>query len=148
MNGETGKIVRLGVLLGITVLTVTGCASPFSAAQIDPSSPIAAETRAATHQQGHRRPVFADIPAIPTDVRSPAAFNASVAAQKAAGDKLRRDAAPETFTLNNTETYAARSRAAAKAPDLIAPTEADRAATDAFAKAARGRASAPSSQPK
>lgn len=147
MNGETGKIVRLGVLMGFTALAVAGCTTPFSAAKIDPSSPVAAATLAATHQKGHR-PTFADIPAIPTDVRGPAAFRASIAAQEAAGDKLRSDTAPDTFKLNDTEGYAARARAAGKAPNFDAPTDADRAETEAFAKAARGRASAPSSQPK
>ena len=147
MNGETGKIVRLGVLMGFSALVVAGCTTPFSAAQVDPTSPVADATRAASHQKGHR-PTFADIPAMPTDVPAPGAFRASVAAQQAAADKLRRDAAPETFKLKDTETYAARTRAAAKAPDFGAPTDADRADTEAFAKAARGRASAPSSQPK
>ena len=147
MNGETGKIVRLGVLMGFSALVVAGCATPFSAAQVDPTSPVAEATRAASHQKGHR-PTFADIPAMPTDVRGPAAYRNSIAAQEAAGEKLRRDAAPDTFTLKDTDSYAARTRAAAKAPDFEAPTDADRADTDAFAKAARGRASAPSSQPK
>jgi hypothetical protein len=147
MNGETGKIVRLGVLMGFSALVVAGCSTPFSAAQVDPSSPVAAATQAATHPKG-RRPTFADIPPIPTDVRAPAAYRGVIAAQEAAGDKLRRDTAPETFVLKNTETYAARARAAGKAPNFEAPTDADRAETAAFAKAARGRASAPSSQPK
>jgi len=147
MNGETGKIVRLGVLIGFTALAVAGCTTPFSSQKVDPTSPVAEATRAAAHQKG-RRPTFADIPAIPTDVRGPAAYRASIAAQEAAGDKLRRDTAPDTFKLNDTETYAARTRAAGKAPNFEAPNDADRAETEAFAKAARGRASAPSSQPK
>ncbi len=147
MNGETGKIVRLGVLVVFSALAVAGCTTPFSAAKVDPSSPLAEATRLAAHQRTHR-PTFADIPEIPKDIRGPGAFRASVAAQQAAADKLRRDAAPETFGLKDTEAYAARTRAAAKAPDFGAPTDADRAATEAFAKAARGRASAPSSQPK
>jgi hypothetical protein len=147
MNGETGKIVRLGVLMGFSALVVAGCATPFSAAQVDPSSPVAEATRAATHPKG-RRPTFADIPPIPTDVPAPGAYRATVTAQQAAGDKLRRDTAPDTFKLNDTEGYAARTRSAGKAPNFGAPTDADRADTEAFAKAARGRASAPSSQPK
>jgi hypothetical protein len=147
MNGATGKIARLGVLIGLTALTVSGCASPFKAAQVDPSSPIADATRAAAGQKG-RRPSFSDIPAVPTDVRGPARIKAVVEAEQLAAAKLRRDAAPETFKLTDTEGYAARARAAAKAPDFGAPTDADRAETEAFAAAARGRASAPSSQPK
>jgi len=147
MNGATGKIARLGVLIGLTALTVSGCASPFKTAKVDPSSPIAEATRAAARQKGHR-PTFADIPAVPTDVRGPARIKAVVEAEQRAAAKLRRDAAPETFKLTDTEGYAARARAEAKAPDFGAPTDADRAETEAFAAAARGRASAPSSQPK
>lgn len=147
MNGATGKIVRLGVLIGLGALATTGCASPFKSTQVDPTSPVAEATRAAIHQRGHR-PSFADIPPVPTDVRGPARYKAIVEAQQAAAAKLLRETAPETFTLRDTEAYAARARAEAKAPDLEAPTEADRAETEAFAAAARGRASAPSSQPK
>lgn len=147
MNGATGKIARLGVVITLTAVAATGCASPFKTATVDSSSPIAEQTRAAARQKG-RRPTFADIPAIPTDVRGPARIKALVEAEQRAAAKLRRDAAPETFTLTDTEGYAARARAAAKAPDFGAPTDADRADTEAFAAAARGRASAPSSQPK
>ncbi|WP_421737521.1 hypothetical protein [Caulobacter sp.] len=147
MNGETGKIVRLGVLIGLTALAASGCASPFARAQVDPTSPIAAQTSAVARQHG-RRPKFADIPAMPTDVRPAEGFRASVTAEQAAAEELRRQTAPETFVLKDTEAYVARARAAGTAPDIDAPTEADRAATEAFAKAARGRASAPSSQPK
>ncbi|WP_426000239.1 hypothetical protein [Caulobacter sp. DWR1-3-2b1] len=147
MNGATGKIVRLGVLIALTATAVTGCVSPFKTAKVDPTSPIAEQASAAARYKG-RRPTFADIPAIPTDVRGPARIKAVVEAEQRAAAKLRRDAAPETFKLTDTEGYAARARAAAKAPDFGAPTEADRANTEAFAAAARGRASAPSSQPK
>ena len=147
MNGATGKIARLGVLIALTALTVSGCASPFRTAKVDPSSPIADSTRAAARQKG-RLPTFAGIPAVPTDVRGPARIKALVEAEQSAAAKLRRETAPETFMLTDTEGYAARARAAARAPDFGAPTEADHADTEAFAAAARGRASAPSSQPK
>ena len=147
MNGATGKIARLGVVITLTAAAVTGCASPFKTAKVDSSSPIAEQTRTAALQKS-RRPTFADIPAIPTDVRGPARIKAVVEAEQQAAAKLRRDAAPGTFVLTDTEGYAARARAAARAPDFGAPTDADRADTEAFAAAARGRASAPSSQPK
>ena len=147
MNGATGKIVRLGVLIALGASATTGCASPFQSAPVDPSSPVAQATRAAADHPG-RRPTFAEIPQIPTDVRGPARIKAAIDAQQAAAAKLMLETAPDTFRLHDTEAFAAVARAEAKAPDLDAPTDADRAATDAFAKAARGRASAPSSQPK
>lgn len=147
MNGATGKIVRPGVLVALTALAVAGCASPFKTATIDPTSPVAEATRVAAGHEG-RRPTFAAIPAVPTDVRGPARIKAVVEDEQRAAAKLRRDAAPDTFKLKDTEAYVAQARALAKAPDFAAPTEADRAETEAFATAARGRASAPSSQPK
>lgn len=147
MIGATGKIVRFGVLIALGAMATTGCASPFRSAQVDPGSPIAEATRAAAHQTG-RRPTFADIPPVPTDIRGPLRFKAAVEAEKAAAAQLLRETAPETFNLHDTEAYAAVARAEARAPDLDAPTDADRAATEAFANAARARASAPSSQPK
>jgi hypothetical protein len=146
MNGETGKIVRFSVLIGLTAMAVSGCALPFSTVAVDPASPVADETRAAAQRPGVR-PTFADIPAVPTDVRAAEGFKAAVTTEQAAGDAVRRMAASGLFTLSDTEAFAARARAAAKAPDFGAPTAADRADTEAFAKAARGRATAPPSQP-
>ena len=145
------KIVAFSLSRALTVMSRSvrsRVVSTRSTAPMSPrASPIAEATRAAARQKG-RRPTFADIPAVPTDVRGPARIKAVVEAEQRAAAKLRRDAAPETFTLTDTEGYAARARAAAKAPDFGAPTDADRAETEAFAAAARGRASAPSSQPK
>lgn len=146
MNGETGKIVRLGVLIGLAAMAATGCAMPFTNAAVDPASPVADATRAAAQRRGVR-PTFSDIPALPTDVRPAEGFKAVVNDEKAAGEALRRKVDAGLFTLSGTEAYAARARAAAKAPDFGAPTDADRAETEAFAKAARSRATAPPSQP-
>ncbi|MDB5457783.1 MAG: hypothetical protein JWP92_3368 [Caulobacter sp.] len=143
MNGETGKIVRLGALLCGAAIAVSACANPFKPPPADKTSPVAAETdRAARHG---KLPRFADIPAVPTDVRSPTEYKTAVTGQEQVAAELRRQTAPNTFELNNTDAFAARARSKAKAPPPVDTTEADRAATDAFVKAARARASAPSS---
>ena len=153
MNDETGKIVRLGVLFrGAALMGVfaglAACASPFTPPPADPASPVAAAANAAARDSKHaRRPTFADIPAIPTDVRKPVEFKQAVGAEKLAADQLKRDTAPGTWTLSDTEGYASNARKTAKAPAPAAPTDADRAATEAFAKAARDRATAPPSKP-
>ncbi|MBO9707525.1 MAG: hypothetical protein J7521_04870 [Caulobacter sp.] len=148
MNDETGKIARLGVLVSGMALSLAACASPFTPPPADPSSPVAAEANAAAKESRHaRRPTFAEIPAIPTDVRTPVEFKKAVGAEKIAADKLRRDTAPNTWTLSDTEGYASTARKVAKAPAPEVPTDADRAATEAFAKAARDRATAPPSKP-
>jgi hypothetical protein len=163
MNDETGKIARLGVLfrgaaqVSLTVgllAGLTACASsmssvsPFSPPPADPSSPVAAAANAAAKASSHANtPRFIDIPPIPTDVRTPVEFKKAVGAEKVAADKLKRDTAPSTWTLSDTESYASKARKLGKAPPSDIPTDADRAATEAFAKAARDRATAPPSKP-
>ena len=156
MNDETGKIARLGVLFRGAALVsllagLTACASPlspFTPPPADPSSPVAAAANAAAKDSKDAvAPRFIDIPAIPTDVRTPVQFKKAVGAEKIAADKLKRDTAPGTWTLSDTEDYASKARRVAKVPAPAAPTDADRAATEAFAKAARDRATAPPSKP-
>jgi hypothetical protein len=107
----------------------------------------AAANAAAKDSKDAVAPRFIDIPAIPTDVRTPVQFKKAVGAEKIAADKLKRDTAPGTWTLSDTEGYASKARRVAKVPAPAAPTDADRAATEAFAKAARERATAPPSKP-
>jgi hypothetical protein len=152
MNDQTGKIVRLGVhirsaiLMG-AVVGVAGCASPFTPPPADPASPVAAAADAAAKASTHAtRPTFAEIPAIPTDIRTPVQFKKAVGAEKLAAEELKRQTAPNTWTLSDTEGYASKARRVAKVPAPAAPTDADRAATEAFAKAARDRATAPPSK--
>lgn len=145
MNGETRKIVRVGLILGFAA-GVTACASPFSSSKVDPSSPVAAAATAAAKTNGPRRK-FSDIPAIPKDVPTDAQIRANVVQQQSAGAALTKATAPNTWELKDSEPYAAKARRDANPPALAAPTEADRANTEAFARAARGRASAPPSQP-
>jgi hypothetical protein len=154
MNVETGKIVRRGVLFRGAALVgllagLTACiSSPFAPPPADPNSPVAAAANAAAKDSKQAAtPRFIDIPAIPTDVRTPVEFKKAVGAEKVAADKLKRDTAPSTWTLSDTEGYATKARKIGKAPPADIPTDADRAATEAFAKAARDRATAPPSKP-
>jgi hypothetical protein len=145
MNGETRKIVRLGLIVGLAA-GATACASPFKTAQVDPSSPIAAEAAAAAKAKAPRRK-FSDIPTIPTDVPTADQVRAAVVQQQRAGEALAAAVAPSTWELKDTDAYVTKARRDVKAPAFEAPTDADRADTAAFARAARGRASAPPSTP-
>ena len=145
MNGETRKIVRMGLILGFAAGTAA-CASPFTASKVDPTSPVAAAATASAKVKGPRRK-FSDIPDVPTDVPTDGQVRANVMQQQAAGAALVKATAPTTWELKDSEAYAAKARREANPPALAAPTEADRANTEAFARAARGRASAPPSQP-
>lgn len=145
MNGETRKIVRLGLIVGFAA-GATACASPFKTAPVDPSSPVAAAVASAAKTKGTRRKL-SEIPAIPSDIPTADQIRAAVAQQQAAGEALTRATAPSTWELKDTESYASKARRDANPPAFDAPTEADRANTEAFARAARGRASAPPSRP-
>ena len=145
MNGETRKIVRVALIVGLTA-GVAACTTPFSTTKVDASSPIAARVDAAAKAKGVRRK-FSDIPAMPTDVPTADQVRAAVVQQQRAGDALTAATAPATWELKDSESYAAKARKDVKPPAFEAPTDADRANTEAFARAARGRASAPPSQP-
>ena len=145
MNGETRKIVRLGLIVGLAA-GASACASPFKTAPVDPSSPVAAAATAAATIKGPRHKL-SEIPAIPTDIPTADQMRAAVVQQQAAGEALTRATAPSTWELKDTEAYASKARRDVKPPAFEAPTDTDRANTEAFARAARGRASAPPSQP-
>lgn len=145
MNGETRKIMRLGLIVGLAA-GASACANPFKTAPVDPSSPVAAAVASAAKVKGPRRKL-SEIPTIPTDIPSADQIRSAVAQQQAAGDALTRATAPSTWELKDSESYAAKARRDVTPPAFDAPTDADRANTEAFARAARGRASAPPSQP-
>jgi hypothetical protein len=145
MNGETRKILRFGLIVGLAA-GASACASPFKTAPVDPSSPVAAAVATAAKTKGARLKL-SEIPAIPSDIPSADQIRGAVAQQQAVGDALARATAPSTWELKETESYAAKARRDVTPPAFEAPTDTDRANTEAFARAARGRASAPPSQP-
>jgi hypothetical protein len=145
MNGETRKILRFGLIVGFAA-GASACASPFKTAPVDPSSPVAAAVASAAKTKGPRRKL-SEIPEIPSDIPSADQIRTAVAQQEAAGAAVARATAPSTWELKETESYAAKARREATPPAFEAPTDTDRANTEAFARAARGRASAPPSQP-
>lgn len=123
---------------------LSGCAisNPFATASVDPASPIAAEV-AAKARASHDYPTFADIPPVPTDVRALPAFGRAATELEVAGADLTRETAPGTWTLTGTESFAGRARDIA-GPEPTGP-ESTTAATEAFAKAQRARATPPPS---
>lgn len=123
---------------------LSGCAisNPFVTASVNPASPIAAEV-AAKARAGHDYPTFADIPPVPTDVRPLPAFGRAAKDLEVAGAELARDTAPGTWTLTGTEAFAGRARDIA-GPEATGPASTT-AATEAFAKAQRARATPPPS---
>lgn len=107
---------------------------------VDPGAHLAPEM-ARAGQRDDVYPTFASIPSAPKDVRSAKAFATAAADVTAARDQLDRETAPGTWALNGTEAYAAGLRA--NLDSVAVPSAADTAATEAFARKLRERATPP-----
>lgn len=129
--------VCLGALLA-------GCAAsnPFATSPIDPSSPVAADV-ARMARTGTDYPTFADIPPVPTDQRPIGQWGKEADKLETASADLERKTAPNTWTLDGTERFQARAQAEA-GPDNTGATSST-AATEAFARQLRERATPPPS---
>lgn len=135
---RSGTAARLLACAGAAAL-LGGCVgNPFKEAKVDPRSPVAAEVAKAARANTDY-PSFSEIPAKPNDVRPLRMFGQAAREIELAGALLERETAPETWTLSNTEDFAAGARAAA-GPEL-AP--ADPRDTEAFASELRDRATPP-----
>lgn len=131
---------RLAMLAGVGVC-VTGCASTrFEDAKVDPTSPIAAEV-AREARANADYPSFSEIPLTPDDVRPLRLFGQAAAELVRARVELERATAPNTWTLQATESFAGAARSAA-GPELNAAGPAN---TEAFADDLRRRATPPPS---
>ncbi len=154
MNGQARDcfLERKRLLAGCTVavlaLWLSGCATasgrlPLSQIPVDPRSPAAPAIQAVVDLP-QQNPSFAAIPVPPGDVSSTAQLKAVVTAEKAAGRDLAEAVAPDTWMLQDTDSFAARAVADANASGLHPPTAAEIAESEAFAKAMRARAKPPS----
>ncbi len=149
MEGDTHIFCRAGrlALLAGAGLSLSACVAvaelePGKGVAVDPASPAAAAVASAVAEPG-AWPIFADIPEIPADVRAAAAWRQAVADQETEGLDTRRAVAAETWSLTATEAFAEQQRAEANALDLHAPTDAEIAESEAYARALRKRATPP-----
>lgn len=151
MNGDARtfwRTMRLMLLAG-AASGLTACADlpklePGAAAQVDPRSPAAAEVTEALKNPGPW-PTFAGIPPVPDDVRDSAAWRAAVEDQEAEGVYTSRNGAADTWSLTATEAFETRAREEANPLGLHAPTDAEMAESEAYARALRKRATPPPS---
>jgi hypothetical protein len=136
---QFGRASRL-LAAAATAACVSGCiANPFADAKVDPASPIAAEVAKAGRANA-AYPSFSDIPRMPKDLRPVRMYGQAADNLQRAADQLVQATAPGTWTLTgDTEAFASRARDQA-GPDL-AP--ADPAATEAYVKELRKRATPP-----
>lgn len=118
---------------------LSGCVPPpFKDAQVDPRSPIAAEV-ATTVRPGAAYPTFIGFPAKPTGVRPLKQYGVDAAAVEADGATLVRMTAENTWTITDTEAFAAQAQLEAR-PAL---PPANPAETAAFANDQKARAKSP-----
>jgi len=146
MNARRGHFVKAYRALGLKLLgSAAACAllsacvgNPFEDAKVDPRSPIAAEVPKLVKADAPY-PTFAAVPPKPTDVPPPRQIGVAVRAVDQAAAQLEKATADNTWTLQNTDTFATEARTAA-GPDLGAPQTAD---TKALVAAQRKRATPP-----
>ncbi|MBP7648306.1 MAG: hypothetical protein KA744_00530 [Phenylobacterium sp.] len=137
---------RLALLAGAAVM-LTACQAiaelePGANAEIDPNSPAAAIVAKAARDPGPW-PTFADIPEIPEDVRTSQAWRDAVQDQEAEGLYTARTAAPDTWSLTATEAFVADQKAKVAEVNVHAPTAAEIAESEAYARSLRARATPP-----
>jgi hypothetical protein len=139
VNARRNRMAARFFVMAATGALLTGCIGDESRrARVDPDSPIAAEVAKLTH--GNKDyPSFSEIPAAPADVRPVRAFGRAADQVAQAGRDLEKATAPNTWTLNGTDSFAATARQAA-GPELAQP---DPAATTAFARDLKKRATPP-----
>ncbi|MGH1560455.1 hypothetical protein ACRAWD_27885 [Caulobacter segnis] len=150
--------MRLGLIVGLAA-GATACASPFKTAQVDPSSPIAAEAAAAAKPKAPApREVLGHSAAIPDrragradQVRAAVVLRSSGAGEALAAARRGARLPGDSRTRRRACRRASVGRRQSERPALTArtPTDAQVAPTPpaALRPAMRGRASAPPSQP-
>lgn len=132
--------LRLAASAGVCALTAACVTFPAEKAAVDPTTNLGPEIARAEQASG-AYPSFSDIPAIPKDLRPAAAYGRAAGEVNQALAQLEADTAPNTWALNETDRFAASEQARFdRAP---VPGAADTAATEAFARRLRERATPP-----
>jgi hypothetical protein len=132
-----------------------GCASacamagdhnPFNFGAINQASPAVADIHAAEHAPGPY-PRFADVPAVPKDVRPVSAWKASVYDLWAVKTQTEAEAAAIPFTLvvGDGEGWAQVEQSKIPAVEMVGPAADEAASAEAYAQAQRERATPPPS---
>ncbi len=116
----------------------TACVgNPFSDVHVDPRSPIAGEV-VKTARLNTDYPTFSEIPPVPKDIRPARLYGVQAAAADREREALERATAPDTWTLQATETFAGQVRQAAGPEAPVTPMQ-----SEAFAQELRKRATPP-----
>lgn len=133
----TAIAVAIGVGVGLSGCGGVSSGLGFADRTMDARSPVAAEAEKLA-QTDRPMPKFTDIPPLPTDVRPATQYGVAAGRVEAARADLERDTAPGTWSLDASENFASQARR--QTPDAAPASPAD---TEAFAAAARKRATPP-----
>jgi len=141
---EKGRLllcVAAGSML-CACMSLPDVVEPYAGAPVDPNSPAAAQVQAAA-AAATEYPTFAAIPQVPVDLRSNDAWRLLLRGTEHDRETLLAETAPSTFSLNDTAAFAQQTRALIDYDPADVPTAADAAATEAWARAMRARATPP-----
>jgi len=140
---DTRSRLCAGLVLAVLLSgCMTGPKSPFALGGVDPTSPVAAEVRAASASPGPY-PRFTEIPARPKDVRTAQAWRAAVLDEGTLKSDTEKEAAAIPFTLKGTEAWAANTHARVLPQFSQQAPANERAQAEAFAAGAAKRATPP-----
>lgn len=117
---------------------LSGCVHPFKDAIVDPRSPVAAEV-AKTVRPDAAYPTFVDFPKKPTGLRPTRQYGRDADKVNADATKLIAATADSTWTLWDTDAFAA--KALADAGPVLPPVQPGD--TEAFARDLKARATPP-----
>lgn len=147
MNGEA-RTFRVVLLTGAASLLLCACAGlptvdeTLAVPPIDQKSPAAAAVADILNTPGDY-PTFASIPEVPTDLKTAEQYRSDVEGEQSTAAALVAATAPSTWTLSETDAFAAQAMAEAKVGVVTAPTDAEVADSEAYARALRAKASPP-----
>lgn len=149
MNGDRSRFWRTGraLLLCAAGASLAACVTvpavePYADAAVDPNSPAAAAIQAQASAPS-AFPTFEDIPQTPLDVRDAAGWSKAVGEVEGDRVALLNDTAPSTWSLSDSEGFAARMQALIDFDPADIPSAAQAAETEAWAARMRARATPP-----
>lgn len=137
--GEKAKSLRPLLCMGAAAMLGACVSNPMANAPVDPASPVAKEVTAIANTE-RAYPRFSQIPKKPTDERPVRAWASATAEVQGVGKELARQTAPETWSLQNTESFAAQAQAAVGDEPVSERAGGD---TETFAREQRERATPP-----
>lgn len=130
---------RSGLAAGVAgCALLSGCVHPFKDAIVDPRSPVAAEV-AKTVRPDAAYPTFVDFPKKPTGLRPTRQYGSDADKVNTDAAKLIAATTDSTWTLRDTDAFAA--KALADAGPVLPPVQPGD--TEAFARDLKARATPP-----